>query len=273
MGENPRAAPCPGSSPGPWLTRNGASVGVVRSVLLAAALVGGCANSDTEHRATEATTPQAQVRDAPRERGVLQPLETIELPPPRRRGEMSLEETLATRTSVRSFTDRPLTLEELGQLLWAAQGINRDNGRRTTPSAGAKYPLEVYVLTPDRVAHYLPKGHRLEILAREDRRAQIQRAAVDQEFVGSGTALFVIAGEYQRTIAKYGEVRSPRYVHLEAGHAAHGILLQAVALGLGATAVGGARDEDFEKAIGIPWQEDALYLVVVGEPAPPAKKD
>lgn len=99
--------------------------------------------------------------------------EVISLPALRLKGEMSLEETLLKRHSVRTFTPQPLTLEEISQLLWAAQGITRDWGGRTAPSAGALYPLELYVATPDGFYHYVPRGHRLEVRSREDLRAEL----------------------------------------------------------------------------------------------------
>ena len=86
---------------------------------------------------------------------------TIDLPPPRTVGDVSLEETLAERRSVRAYTQRALTWEEIGQLLWAAQGITRDWGARTAPSAGALYPIEVYVVTGQGLYHYVPETHQM----------------------------------------------------------------------------------------------------------------
>ena len=103
---------------------------------------------------------QQLAADGPSTASTIEPLEVIGLPPPRRDGDMSLEKTLEARRSVRSFTDEPLSLEQISQLLWAAQGITEEPDRRTAPSAGAKYPIELYVLTRKRVLHYLPEGHR-----------------------------------------------------------------------------------------------------------------
>lgn len=152
-----------------------------------------------------------------------EPLEIVDLPVPSTRSVVSLEETLLERRSVRAFTDQGLTLVELSQLLWATQGITVDWGGRTAPSAGALYPLEVYLVTPDALYHYLPEGHRAELLSHEDLRIELTRAALDEPAVYGAPAVFVITAVYARTAAKYGE-RAERYVHLEAGHAAQTVI-------------------------------------------------
>lgn len=193
------------------------------------------------------------------------PAQVVELPPPAQSSEVSLEESLATRRSVREYSDEPLSPAELSQLLWAAQGETSDSGKRTAPSAGALYPLEVYVVAPDGVSHYEPDGHRLEIRGTADRRAELMAAALDQEAVGDAAAVFVIAGVEARTAAKYGD-RAERYVTLEAGHAAQNLLLQAVVLGLGAVPVGAFDDGAVKALLALPAGHDVLYLVPVGHP-------
>ncbi|HEX6230791.1 MAG TPA: SagB/ThcOx family dehydrogenase [Actinomycetota bacterium] len=192
-------------------------------------------------------------------------IEVLELPAPRLGGEVSLEEALAARRSVRGFTDEPLALEDLSQLLWAAQGLTASWGGRTAPSAGALYPLELYLVARDGVSHYLPDGHRLEVLAEDDRRAALARAALGQEAVADAAAVVVIAGVYERTAQKYGD-RAVRYVHMEAGHAAQNVLLQAVALGLGAVPIGAFEDRAVREALGLPTDHEPLYLIPVGHP-------
>jgi SagB-type dehydrogenase family enzyme len=204
--------------------------------------------------------------DSPSTASSLERLEVIDLPPPRRDGPMSLEKTLEARRSVRSFTDEPLTMEEISQLLWAAQGITRDPDRRTAPSAGAKYPIELYVLTRERLLHYLPQGHRVEVLRREDLRPAVGRAST-QDFVSTCPALFVITAVHERVKAKYKH-RFVRYVRLESGHVAQSILLQAVSLGLGAVPVGGFRDRVVTKALGLPEDHAPEYLIPIGHPGP-----
>lgn len=198
----------------------------------------------------------------------VEPVEVIDLPPPRRDGDMSLEKALHERRSVRSFTDEPLTMEQISQLLWAAQGITGKPELRTAPSAGAKYPLEVYLLTRRELLHYLPRGHRVEVLRREDLIPAVARAST-QDFVAECPAMIVITAVHARVQAKYSE-RFVRYVRLESGHAAQNIVLQAVSLGLGAVTVGGFRDRVVTKALGLPNDRAPEYLIPIGHPRPPA---
>ena len=188
------------------------------------------------------------------------------LPPPVVSGSVSLEESLAHRRSIRTFRDTPLTNEGLGQLLWAAQGITDDRGFRTAPSAGALYPLELYIATAQGVFHYLPEGHELMVLSDKDARRHLYEAALKQEAIRDGPAVFVITAIYARTEAKYGAERAPRYVHLEAGHATQNLLLQAIALGLGAVPIGAFHDRQVQQALGLPEDHEPLYLIPVGRP-------
>lgn len=192
---------------------------------------------------------------------------TTSLPQPSRSGEISLEEALALRRSVREFSDQPLTEAELGQLLWAAQGITNERGFRTAPSAGALYPLEVYVATADGVFRYDPQHHRLQASSVDDALPRIYQAALQQEPLRQAPAVFIVTAIYERTAQKYGAERSPRYVHLEAGHAAQNLLLQAVALDLGAVPIGAFHDQDVQQVLGLPVDHIPLYLIPVGHPA------
>lgn len=195
-----------------------------------------------------------------------EPAEVVDLPAPRSQGPVSLEETLLGRRSARAFTDQGLTLEELSQLLWATQGITAEWGGRTAPSAGALYPLEVYLVTPDALYHYLPEGHRAEVLSDEDLRIELTRAALDEPAVYGAPAVFVITAVYARTAGKYGE-RAERYVHLEAGHAAQNLLLQAGALGLAGVPIGAFSDDDVARVLGLPADRAPLYLIPIGHSA------
>ena len=186
------------------------------------------------------------------------------LPSPILEGQMSLEEALSKRRSVREFDDAPLTSLELGQLLWAVQGETSQQGFRTAPSAGALYPLEVYVVTGQGIYHYAPDQHALEALSREDARMRLYHAALDQEAVRQAPAVFVVAAVHERTAQKYGAERSPRYIHMEAGHAAQNLLLQAAALSLGAVPIGAFHDEQVQQAIDLPPDHEPLYLIPVG---------
>lgn len=190
----------------------------------------------------------------------------IVLPPPRLAGNLSLEEVLARRRSVREFTTQELTMEELGQLLWAAQGITDPAGLRTAPSAGALYPLETYAVTPEGVYGYRPQAHRLVMQLSGDLRDELATAALNQPVVGDAPVVIVIAAVYQRTAQKYGQERGTRYVHLEAGHAAQNILLQAVALDLGGVPIGAFFDGDVQEVLALPSDQMPLYLIPVGHP-------
>ena len=192
--------------------------------------------------------------------------EEIPLPPPVLKGEFSLEEVLKSRRSVRSFEEQELTLEQVGQLLWAAQGITSPEGKRTAPSAGALYPLDVYYYFKEGWGRYNPEKHALEILGKEDRRQDLARACLNQSWIQEAPAVFVIVGFVERTAKKYGE-RAERYVILEAGHACQNLLLQAVALGLGGTSVGAFSDEEIKKILGV--KALPLYVVPVGYPENP----
>ena len=189
---------------------------------------------------------------------------TKQLPPPRTTGSTSLEEALARRRSVRAFSAEPLTDGEVGQLLWAAQGLTGEGGRRTAPSAGALYPLELYAVTPDGLWHYLPESHALTRLSTEDLRVELRGAALDQDAVGAAPLVVVITGVVERTTVKYGHERAARYVQLEAGHAAQGLLLQAVALDLAAVPIGAFFDSEVARVLGLPPNEAPLYLLPVG---------
>jgi SagB-type dehydrogenase family enzyme len=188
----------------------------------------------------------------------------ITLPEPVGTGRMSLEECLRRRRSVREFSARPLTGQQIGQLLWAAQGISSPEGLRTAPSAGALYGLEIYVVTATGSYRYAPKAHELERQSEEDLRPALCRAALDQESVLAAGAVFVIAAVYDRLAGKYGDDRSVRYAHLEAGHAAQNLLLQATALGLGGVPMGAFRDDQIRKVLSLPAEESPLYLIPVG---------
>lgn len=192
-------------------------------------------------------------------------VEEIPLPTPILKGTMSLEETLALRHSVRNFTSDPLTLAEIGQLLWAAQGITRDWGGRTAPSAGALYPLEVYVATAEGLYHYVPQGHRVRVESPADLREVLWAAGLKQDAIRQAPAVFIVTAVYARTESKYG-ARAERYVELEAGHATQNLLLQAVALGLGGVPIGAFHDDQVQSALSLPSDHAPLYLIPVGHP-------
>lgn len=189
----------------------------------------------------------------------------IDLPAPRQKGPLSLEEALAGRRSVRRFSDEPLSLDQLGQLLWAAQGITSPRKFRTAPSAGATYSLRCFCLTRDGVYEYVPEKHAVRQRREGDYRPVLQRASLNQTWVGNAPLDIVITARYGRTTARYGQ-RGQKYVHMEAGHAAQNVHLQAVALGLASVPVGAFSDETVAQVLDLPIGEKPLYIIPVGHP-------
>jgi SagB-type dehydrogenase family enzyme len=173
---------------------------------------------------------------------------------------------LDERRSVREYATTPLTMDEIGQLLWAGQGITDDGtGYRTTPSAGARYPLELYAVTATDVMHYIPAGHRVEQRADTTTLAALPDTAFGQDFVGSAPLVVVIAADPARTEQEYGAMAGD-LVNLEAGHAAQNVLLQATALGLAAVPVGGFDPAAVARLLALPPGEEVRYLIPVGRP-------
>lgn len=185
--------------------------------------------------------------------------------------ERSLESVLQGRRSVREYSRTPLTHDEVAQLLWAAQGVTGPDGLRTAPSAGALYPLEVDVVVgdvdglPSAIYRYKPDRHELVVSREGDRRRELRAAALGQDCVGAAAAVIALAAVYERTSGKYGE-RGIHYVHMEVGHAAQNVCLQATALGLGAVVVGAFEDGPVKRALDLARDEEPLALIPVGHP-------
>ncbi|MFO7821167.1 MAG: SagB/ThcOx family dehydrogenase [Lentisphaeria bacterium] len=191
----------------------------------------------------------------------------IELSSPSRDSETSLEEAITSRRSIRAFRNEPLGRDKLSQLLWAAQGITDKDGKfRAAPSAGATYPLEVYVVSESGMYRYVPAKHALEKLSDRDNRTKLARAALGQESVAGAPVNIVFTAVYKRTARRYG-IHARRYVHMEAGHAAQNLLLQAVSLELGGVPVGAFDDEKVGELLDLPDNEKPLYIIPVGVPA------
>ncbi len=201
----------------------------------------------------------------------LETQETLRLPNPRLEGPLSLEGAIYSRRSVRAFAGQPLTLAEVGQVLWAAQGMtgHGSGGLRTAPSAGALYPLEVYLLAGEVEGlapgfyGYRPHAHALSHLAEGDQRAALAEAAVGQDWIGEAACVLVLTAIYARTTGKYGG-RGERYVHIEVGHVGQNVYLQGRALGLGTTIVGAFRDEAVQRLLGLDADEAPLALLPIG---------
>lgn len=191
----------------------------------------------------------------------------MSLPKPSTSGAVSLEAALAARRSVRAFAPASLSPDQLGQLCWAGQGISDPrSGRRTAPSAGALYPMELYAVTADGVWHYRPAEHVLEAHLAGDLRAPLRAASLGQEAVGEAPLCLVVAAVVGRSEVKYGR-RAERYCWMEAGHIAQNVLLQATALGLGGVPVGAFEDRRVAEVLRLPRDCRPMYLLPLGVPA------
>jgi SagB-type dehydrogenase family enzyme len=194
----------------------------------------------------------------------------IELPPAEFKG-APLETALRERRSVREFSTKPLALSHVSQLLWAGQGITHRDGLRTAPSAGALYPLELRLVVGHvedldvGIYHYRPRRHALEPVVAGDQRVAVASAALEQGWVATAPAIVVLSAVPERTGKKYGE-RATRYVHIEAGHAAQNMCLQAASLGLGATVVGAFDDDRLARLLRLPEVEIPILIIPVGRP-------
>ena len=187
----------------------------------------------------------------------------IKLPPPRLDGSVSVEKALLERRSVRSYKEEPLSLAEVSQLLWAAQGITEPKrGLRTAPSARATYLLEVYVVAakvdglPPGLYKYRPRGHELATVSTGDIRADLFNA-VGQPPVRNAPAALLVAG-------LTGKATKPEWMYLEAGHAAQNVYLQAVSLKLGTVVMAGFKPDAVKKGLRLPEGELPIYVMPVG---------
>lgn len=198
----------------------------------------------------------------------------INLPQPRLKGKVSVEEAILKRRSRRDYLDKSLTLEQVSQLLWAGQGITEEKiGFRAAPSAGALYPLDIYLVVGEEgvegleggVYHFVPQGHRIEKILAGDFRETVMKASLAQSFIAEAPVILIITGEYERTTKKYGE-RGRQYVHMEAGHVGQNIYLEVESLGLGTVTVGAFDGEEIIKILNLPQTYKPLYVMPVGWP-------
>jgi len=200
--------------------------------------------------------------------------QAISLPRPRLQSKVSVEEAIQARRSIRAFARAPLQFSEVAQIVWAAQGITESaQGRRAAPSAGALYPVEIYLAVTKGgveglevgVYRYDAANHGLQRVSAENRTERIVRAARNQTWAGQAALMVIIAGEYARTAVKYGE-RAQRYVHIEVGCVAENIFLQVQALGLRAGIIGAFDDASLQEAATLPAAHEPLLIMPVGRP-------
>ena len=188
---------------------------------------------------------------------------------------MSLEEAIARRRSIRHFTPESISLSQLSQILWSAQGVtNASLKYRAVPSAGATYPLEILVACGKKAIEEIDEGiyrynidnHSLTLHHKGDVRLELAEAALDQEFIYEAPVDIIICAVYRRTLMRYGD-RGERYVHIEVGHAGQNIYLQTTALGLATVAIGAFDDEQVRNVLRLDKQYQPLYIMPVGRPA------
>jgi len=194
---------------------------------------------------------------------------SIKLPEPNLKGMMSLEEAIMKRRSIRDLKDESITLEELSQILWAAQGITSKDGKRTVPSAGMTYPLEVYILVRrvngmnPGIYHYNPSYHDLNSIKVGNYSDELKQAAFNHVSISEGGITIAITADFSRTTSSFGE-RGERYVYLEAGHCAQNIYLQVTALNMGSVVVGSFNDQEVQKALSLPENHKPIYIIPIG---------
>lgn len=206
-------------------------------------------------------------------------LETIELPEPAYDSEVSIEQTLKERRSVRKYSSEPITMADCSQLLWAAYGVTQTRegmpaflrgGLKTAPSAGARYPLELYLVAynvsdlPDGIYWYSPEGHLLHKLADGDRREILADACWNQDWLKDAAISIVYSAVYERNTARYGDRGRERYVCMDLGHSGENVYLQCGSLGMGTCAIGAFIDIELKQAIGMTREEEPLYVMPVG---------
>jgi len=199
----------------------------------------------------------------------------IYLPSPSKKGSISLEEAVAQRRSIRDFTPEPISCSQLSQILWAAGGLSDTSSRlRTVPSAGATYPLEIFVVCgknsieriDEGIYHYNVDSHSLILHHKGDARLALARAALDESSICQAPVALVICAEYERTLAIYDR-RGERYVHMEVGHAGQNIYLQTTALSLATVAIGAFHDEQVRQVLRLDKRYKPLYIMPLGKPA------
>lgn len=197
--------------------------------------------------------------------------EVVQLSQPKFKSRVSVEEALLKRRSVRNYMNEPLLNSEISQLLWAAQGITEEKyNLRTAPSAGALYPLEIYIavsnvedLVPG-LYKYQPQNHTLKKIIKGDKRIDISNAALKQDAIESSSAIILITAVYERTAVKYGD-RTERYVNIEVGAAAQNIYLQSVSLEIGTVIIGAFKDDSLKKTLNLPANERPLAIMPLGK--------
>jgi len=193
-------------------------------------------------------------------------LDEIVLPAPVIDGQISLEAAIASRRSMKEFAPTPLTREQIGQLAWAAQGITEpEKGFRSAPSAGAMYPIQLYLVTAEGAYRYVPAGHKLERLPVADALVAFRAATANQPSIQVAPVTFIITASFGPMRDRFGERADP-FVYMEAGHIGQNLQLQATALGLGSLPIGGFDPARVSEALSLPAEHTVIYLMTIGHP-------
>lgn len=193
----------------------------------------------------------------------------IKLPKPKITGNISIEAAISKRKTYRVFSSKSISLAELSQLLWAAQGITHDNYLRAAPSAGATYPLELFVIVRNMKGlepgtyHYRVTEHALEKHSNQTFDQELFNLAFKQQSVKNAKLIIVVAADFKRTEKKYHQYASP-YVWMEAGHATQNMMLEGVSIGVGMVSIGGFKYKNVSKLMNL-GQFQPLYLVCMGK--------
>ncbi len=204
--------------------------------------------------------------------------EIVKLPQPKYDSDISVEKALLNRRSIRSYSQTPMTIEQISQLLWSAYGITKIDssqeyyrgGFRTAPSAGALYPLEIYIVAGNvsglqkGIYKYNSVKHHLEMVVSSDKRDELSKAIVKGYRIQESSVVIIYSAIFERTTQKYGQRGRERYVWIEAGHSAQNLYLQSYALGVGMCVNGAFNDEVISEVLQLPVGEEPVYLITVG---------
>ena len=186
----------------------------------------------------------------------------LQLPKPILKGIKSLEECIFERESIRNYSDKGIEIEKISQILWASQG--KKGSKRTVPSAGATYPLEIYITIKDEgYFYYNFVRHELQLISDKDVTKQLSQASWDQYFICEAYLNIIICAIFNRTTQRYGQ-RGVRYVFIEVGHCAQNIHLEAVALGLCSVPIGAFEDNAVKEVLNLKKQVEPLYIIPIG---------
>ncbi len=231
--------------------------------------------TDTKSQHQPQHQPQPQPQHQPQHQTTMQ-TSVIKLPAPSLKGVVTVEESLQKRRSVRSYKDTPLSLEQVSQVLWSAYGISDSTTYskrwlRTAPSAGATYPLEIYLMAGNvrgldpGLYRYIPDQNAITLYSSGDIRKDVAEACLGQKMLAQAPASLIYTAVYPRITGRYGERGADRYLCMDIGHSAQNVYLQTTAMGLATCAVGAFNDEQLDDIIKVPAGEKVLYLLPFGE--------